>query len=157
MVSTNSKAGPITEPYALTQIDTNLIPAGNRADGTADTWIKIWKFQVPDGIAMILSPADIIALYLEDAAAEVGNNTCEVRISIGDTSESDNRIIFGPVPYINLKEFQDTRKVARLRLPAPVTVYEKQFINIEVKDDGAIDESDSRFLLEMTRIRQGLG
>ena len=154
MVTTDRQ--PITEPYSLTQIDTGLIPSGNRNDGLADTWIKIWQFQVPDGIAMILGPADIIALYLEDAAAEVGNNTAEVRISIGDTSQYDNRVIFGPVPYINVKEFQDTRKVARLRLPEAIKVYEKQFINIEVKDDGAIDESDSRFLLEMTRIRQGL-
>ena len=152
-----SKAQPITEPYSLTQIDTTLIPSGNRADGTANTWIKIWKFQVPDGIAMILGPEDIVAMYLEDASAEVGNNTCQVRLTIGDTSESDNRVIYGPVPYINVKEFQDARKVARLRRPTPVEVFEKQFINIEVNDDGAIDESDSRFLLEMTRIRQGLG
>ncbi len=155
MVTTDNQ--PITEPYSLTQIDTGLIPSGNRNDGTANTWIKIWQFQVPDGIAVILGPADILAAYLEDTgAAEVGNNTAEIRISIGDTSQQDNRVIFGPVPYINVKEFQDTRKVARLRLPEAIKVYEKQFINIEVKDDATLDESASRFLLEMTRIRQGL-
>lgn len=153
---TTTKAPPISEPFSLTQIDTGLIPSGNRSDGTANQWIKIWKFQVPDGMQMILGPEDIFAAYLEDAGAEIGNNTGEVRITIGDTSEHDNRVIFGPVPYIYVKEFQDTRKVARLRLPKPVEVFEKQFINIEVDDDGAIDESDSRFLLEMTRIRQGL-
>ena len=152
-----SHAQPIAEPYSLTQIDTGLIPSGNRSDGTANSWVKIWKFQVPDGIKMIFEPQDIIALYLEDASAEVSNNTCEVRLTISDTSESDSKVIYGPVPYVNVKEFQDTRKVARLRLPSPVEVYEKQFFNIEVKDDGAIDESDSRFLAEMTRIRQGLG
>ena len=107
---------------------------------------------------MILGPDDMFAAYLEDTApAEVGNNTCRVRIGIRDTSENDTRVIFGPVAYIQVKEFQDRRKVARLKVPQPVIVYEEQFIVIEANDDGTIDESDSQFMLEMTRTRQGLG
>jgi hypothetical protein len=84
-----SKAQPITEPYSLTQIDTSLIPSGNRTDGTASTWIKIWKFHVPDGIAMILGPEDIIALYLEDASAEVQQESHQVFHGIIGYSRSD--------------------------------------------------------------------
>ena len=60
------------------------------------------------------------------------------------------------MPYIQVKEMQDSRKMAKLNLREPVKVYEEQFIVIEAYDDGTIDESDSQFMLEMTRIRQGL-
>ena len=151
-----SKTQPISEPFVLEQIDTTLIPSGNRADGTANTWSQIWKFQVPAGQGMILGPDDMFAVYLEDASAEVSNNTCLVRILVEDTSGNDSRVIFGPQPYINVKEFQDRRKVARFKLSEPISIYEEQFFNIEVDDDGAIDESDSRFMVEMYRTRQGL-
>ena len=152
-----SKTQPISEPFVLEQIDTTLIPSGNRADGTANIWSQIWKFQVPAGQGMVLGPEDMFAVYLEDASAEVSNNTCRVRISVEDTSGNDSRVIFGPVVYIQVKEFQDRRKMARLRVPEPIIVHEEQFLILEVNDDGAIDESDSRFMLEMTRTRQGLG
>ena len=155
MVTTRSQ--PITEAYVLNQIDTTLIPSGNRSDGSANAWVTIWKFQVPAGIGFVLGPKDIFAAYIEDAAAEVGNNTCRVRIGIRDTSESDSKVIFGPVPYVSVKEFQDRRKTARLNISTPVQVFEEQFIVIDVYDDGVVDESDSAFMLEMHRTRQGLG
>ena len=147
-------ARPISEPFTLNQIDTTLIPSGSRADGTANTWITIWSFQIPAGIGMTLTPESMLAVYLEDdSPAEVSNNTCLVQIAIGDTSKADSRVIYGPIAYVQVKEFQDRRKMARLQLPAPVHVLEEQFINIQVKDDGTIDESDSRFQLSMFRTR----
>ena len=148
---------PVSEPFTLEQIDTTLIPSGNSSDGTANSWVKIWKFQIPAGQGMTLMSGGQISMYLEDTSpAEIGNNTGRVRISISDTSENDGRVVWGPQPYINVKEFQDRRKVARFQLPEPVPVYEEQFLNIEVYDDGAIDESDSTFMVEMVRTRQGL-
>ena len=155
MVTQNSQ--PITEAYTLNQIDTALIPSGNRSDGAANAWAAIWKFQIPAGLGFVLGPNDQFSAYIEDGSAEVGNNTCRVRISIADTSESDSRVIFGPVPYVAIKEFQDRRKTARLNISSPVQIFEEQFLIIEVYDDGTIDESDSAFLLEMHRTRQGLG
>ena len=153
----SQRTQPVSEPFTLEQIDTTLIPSGNRSDGTANAWTAIWKFQVPAGQGMVLSREDMLAFYLEDASAEVGNNDCLVRISVRDTAESDSRVIYGPRNYVTVKEFQDRRKVARLGIPVPVKVYEEQWIVIEVKDNGAIDESDSQFMLEMPRTRQGLG
>ena len=156
MVSQHTQ--PVSEPFVLEQIDTTLIPAANRTDGTANSWTAIWKFQVPAGQGMVLGPDDYFAAYLEDTSpAEVGSNTCRVRISVRDTAESDSRVIFGPRPYIAVKEFQDRRKIARLGITKAVKVYEEQFIVIEVYDDAIVDESDSQFMLEMTRTRQGLG
>ncbi len=155
MVTT--RAAPKSEPFILENIDTGLIPAANRSDGTASTWTTIWKFQVPNGQAMVLGPDDEFKAYLEDSSTEVGDRTCRVRIAISDTSEQDQRVLPNfPVQYVQVKEFQDRRKVFKLRLPQPIEVYEQQFILIQVNDDGAIDESDSAFNLSMTRIRQGL-
>ena len=56
-----SKTQPISEPFVLEQIDTTLIPSGNRADGTANIWSQIWKFQVPAGQGMVLGPDDMFA------------------------------------------------------------------------------------------------
>ena len=151
-----ARAEAKAEPFVLESLDTTLIPSANRADGTASTWSTIWKFQVPNGQKMVLGPDDYFSTYLEDASAEVGNNTCRVRIRVTDTSESDVKTPVTPVLYVNVKEFQDRRKKFRLRVPTPVEVPENYFILVEVYDDGAIDESDSAFELSMTRIRQGL-
>ena len=154
----SARTQPVSEPFVLEQIDTTLIPAGNRTDGTANAWTALWKFQVPAGQGMVLGPDDFIAMYLEDdSPAEIGDTTGRVRISIRDTAESDSRVIWGPRPYVSVKEFQDRRKMARLAVPHPVEVHEEQFIVIEAYDDAVIDESDSQFMLEMTRTRQGLG
>ena len=153
---TTRERAPISEPFTLEQIDTTLIPSGNRSDGTASTWSDIWKFQIPAGQGITIMSGGQISFYLEDGSGEVGNNTCRVRISIADTSENDGRVIWGPQPYINLKEFADRRKVARFQLAAPVPIYEEQFLKIQVYDDGAIDESDSTFMIELVRTRQGL-
>jgi hypothetical protein len=152
-----TQATPKAEPFTISSADTGLIPAANRADGTASVWSDIWKLQVPAGQMLVISPDDELSAYLEDASAEVGNNTARVRIAILDTSGHDQRIVYGPVAYVTVKEFQDRRKIARLRIPEPVKVYEEQFIAIQVYDDGAIDESDSAFQLSAVRVRQGLG
>lgn len=155
MVTT--RATPKAEPFVLENIDTTLIPSANRSDTTANAWGAIWQFQVPAGQMMVLGPDDEFKAYLQDTgAAEVGNNTCRVRLAISDTSEQDKRVIFGPVQYVQVKEFQDRRKVMRLRLPEPVQVYEEQFILIEAYDDTGVDEPTSAFNLTMTRVRQGL-
>ena len=153
---TSPKTTPKAEPFVLENVDMTLIPAANRADGVANTWSDIWKFQVPAGQMMIIGPDDTLSMYLEDTAlAEVGNNTARVRISVSDTSEQDFRVVFG-VQYVTVKEFQDRRKVASLRLPQPIQVFEEQFLILSVFDDAVIRESNSAFALSMTRVRQGL-
>ena len=154
---TSPQTTPKAEPFVLENVDMTLIPAANRADGVPNTWSAIWKFQVPAGQMMVIGPDDTLSMYLEDTVlAEVGNNTARVRISVSDTSGQDFRVVYGPVQYVTVKEFQDRRRLASLRLPQPIQVFEEQFLIISASYDAVIRESISAFALSMTRVRQGL-
>jgi len=141
-----------TETFHLSRSDS----AVTETDGTASAWSDIWDYQVPTGVAHVLKPEHQFSAYLEDASAEVGSGTCRLRIEVRDQTESDRRVVFGPVQYVRIKEFQDKRKVAVLNVPAPVPVKERSHIVVVVYDDGAIDASDSYFDLEMERVREAL-
>jgi hypothetical protein len=141
------------ESWALTSADTAAIPAANRADGTANQWTDIWKYQVPSGQAHILKPGHFFAAYLEDVGAEVGGGTCQIKIVKRDPSQSEEKALYGPALYVSSKEMQDKDKMARLALQKEELVEEQFFIVVMVKDDGAIDESDSYFKMDTARIR----
>ena len=145
------------EVWALTSADTAAIPAANRADGTANVWSDIWKYQVPVGQSHVLKPGHYLATYVEDSSpAEVGSGSCQVKVVVRDQSEQDEKAIYGPALYVATKEFQDRDKMAKLQLQHEVLVEERFFIVIQVKDDGTVDESDSYFKLETIRIRKGI-
>ena len=70
--------------------------------------------------------------------------------------EKEKEIIFGPVLYASIKEFQQDDKMARLDLQKEYVVEEKFFIVVMGIDDTGIDESNSYFKLETIRVRKGL-
>ena len=144
---------PKQEAFSLTSLDTVNI---TELDGVANIWSDIWKYQVPTGQGHVLMPSHTFSAYIEDGAAEVGNGTCELRISVRDTSEHDVRVIFGPVLYVAVRDFTDQDRLAKLSIPQPIRVLEKQWIVVEIKDDGTIDASDSYFEMVINRIRSGL-
>lgn len=144
------------EAWTLNSNDTVTIPSGNRADGTANSWSDLWKYQVPTGQAHILQAKHRFAAYIEDdSPAQVGNGTCRLKIEVRDQSESDKQRIYEGL-YVASKEFQQDDKMARLLLTKDLLVEEKWFIVIMVLDDGTVDESDSYFKLETIRLRTGL-
>ena len=143
----------IEEPFHISQLQTAEI---TEADGTANVWSDIWKFQVPVGQSLVLRAEHKVSMYIEDGSAEVGNGTCQLRIEIRDSSEQDRRVVFGPVQYINVKEFQDRRLIAHINVVQPVPIKERMWIVIVVNDDGTIDASDSYFDLETVRVRKTL-
>ena len=145
------------EAWALNSADTTAIPSGNRADGTANKWSDIWKYQVPTGQAHILKPSHHLACYAKDTGgSEVGNGTCRIRVVVRDQSEQDAKAIYGPALYVASKEFQDRDKMATLGLQADLAVEEKFFIVVQVYDDATFDESESYFKLETVRIRSSI-
>ena len=104
----------IDQPYRLTQSD----PVISEADGTANQWSDIWKYQVPMGVQLVIKPEAMFAAYLEDTSpAEVGDASCRLKIEKRDPSESDSLLLYGPDIYLASKEFQDSRKKARLSVP----------------------------------------
>ena len=140
------------EIFNLTQAETGI----TEADGTANVWSDIWKYQVPTGVAHVLRDSHTFSLYAEDGSAEVGNGTAQVQIEIRDQSEQDKRVRFGPSQYILVKDFTDLRKIAHLNVVEPQAIRERMFIVVMIKDDGTIDASDSYFNLEMIRVRNTL-
>jgi hypothetical protein len=145
------------EAWDLNSNDTIAIPAGNRSDGTANTWSDIWKYQVPTGQAHILKPSHHFSAYLAVAGpTEVGGGTCRIRIQIRDQSEQDSKAIYGPALYAVSKDFDDVRKMAKLSLQNDVAIEERFFIVIQAYDDGTISEAVSYFNLETIRVRSSI-
>ena len=148
---------PKEESFVLNSADTTAIPSGNRTDTSASVMGDIWKYQVPSGQAHILKAGHRFSAYISDTApAEAGAGTCRVQIEIRDQSQKEKEIIFGPVLYATVKEFQQDDKMARLDIQRDYVVEEKFFIVVMGIDDTGIDESNSYFKLETIRVRKGL-
>lgn len=144
----------IEEAFHLTQLETDNI---TEADGTANRWSDIWDYQVPTGVAHVLQAEHTFSVYLQDTgASEMGAGTTRVRIDVADQTLQDRRTVFGPVQYVRVKEFQDSRRIARLNVARDVPVKERWHIIIVVLGTTAVDASASYFDLEMIRIREGL-
>ena len=142
--------GILTDPFHLTQADPNVTVA----DGTANTWSDLWKYQVPIGVSHVIQTGHTFAAYLEDTSpAEVGNSTCRVQVEIRDPAEQDSRIVYGPGLYLRVKEFQDRDLMARLVTPEQLVVAERYWIVVRAIDDATIDASDSYFELLISRAR----
>lgn len=151
MVSTRTRGNEIlTDPFHLTQADGNI----TEADGTANSFSDIWKYQVPIGVSHVIRTGDTFSAYLEDSSpAQVGNATCRVQIEVRDPAEQDKMVVLGPMLYLKVKEFQDMQLVAKIRIPTDVIVGERYWIVVMVRDDGTIDASDSYFDLNISRAR----
>lgn len=136
-----------TVPFTLIRTS----PAVSEADGTANVKSDIFKAQVPRGERWSLRPGSTFQAYLEDASAEIGNGGNAIEIQVRDASEQQRLTVYGPAPYISSKESQDIDLKAKLNVPEVVYIPERGWIVITVKDDGAIDASDSRFQLDVHR------
>lgn len=145
-----SHGGIIHDPFHLTQSDPNI----TEADGTANLFSDIWKYQVPIGVTHVLKSGQTFSAYLEDSTnVQVGNATCRVQIEVRDPAEQDSMIVFGPTLYIKVKELQDATLKARISVAEDFVVPERYWIVIMARDDAAIDASDSFFDLLISRQR----
>lgn len=143
----------IIEPFHLTNSDPNV----TKANGTANAWADIWKYQVPRGTELILAPGDTFSTYLEDTSpAQVGDRTAKVKIEVRDPAEGESSLMLGPQAYQSVKEFQDEDLIARLKLVEPVRVPSRYWVVIAAYDDATIDASDSAFDLYIHRARAGV-
>jgi len=139
----------IHDPFHLTNTDNNI----TEADGTANIFSDIWKYQCPIGVTHVLRAGQTFSLYLEDSSSEVGNQTCRVQIEVRDPAEQDTLIVYGPALYIVSKEFRDATLKARIGTSSDILVPERYWIVVMARDDGAIDASDSYFDLYIARQR----
>ena len=149
-----TQRNPISEPFHLTSAD-----GGNTAaDGSVNAWSNIWKYKVPRGTTIILSPGNTFACFLEDTGpAEIGDRDARVQILVRDPAESQEIQAFGPALYVASKEQQDMDLMATLRLPEPLHVPARYWIIIQAYDGVVIDASDSFYDIGCHRIREQVG
>ena len=139
---------PKVVPFRINQADGNIIAA----NGIANIWSDIWKYQVPQGTGIILQTGDQFSAYLHDGTAEVGDYDCFVKVEVRDPSEQDKDLILGPSLYQGVKEFQDRNRIKRIAVAKPVKVYPRQWITITVKDNAAVQYARSFFELLTSKV-----
>ena len=133
-------ANPI--PFHLTQADGNI----TKANGVANTWSDIFKYQVPQNTEVLLQPGDLFSAYLKDTSpAECGEDTCYVKIEVRDPSENDHELVFGAAIYKRIKEFQDGNEMAKIAITIARRVLPRQWIVIVIKDDAVVNYATSYF------------
>lgn len=144
------------EPFTLTNGDADVTAVNGGTSATV--FYDAWVYHVPTGIGLILLPGHTFSLYDYDDSGAEASATVLVKVSVMDSSKQDRKTILGPVLYQSVKEFTDRDKMARLNLPAPVKVYEKQYVVVEVTGDGAqyAVVASSYFELAISRVRQPL-
>lgn len=148
------------EPFSLTKGDSDV--TGTDGSTSASVFNDIWVYQVPTGLGLIILPGHTFGLYLyNNNSAEMGA-TVLVKVITRDASKQDTKGILGPVLYTTLKELTDRDKIARFNIPAPVKVYERQYLVIQTTGDGSyyVDETggseESYFEMAIIRVRQPL-
>ena len=144
---------PEMKPFHLTSND-----GGNtETDGVANAWSDIWKFVVPRGTEIILTPGSLFSCFLEDTGpAEIGDQDNKVKIEVRDPAEASAELVYGPNPYLRSKEFQDNDLKATLKITGPISVPSRYLIVISAYDGTAIDASDSYYDLLVQRIQRGV-
>ena len=138
--------------YHLTDADAAI----TAADGTADTWSDIFKWQCPQGVTLLLKPSDTFSAYI-DATGEIAAPNAEIKVEKRSASEQDKRTILGPAMYTRVTEFQDEDLKAHINVPSEGLLVEpREWLVVMVKDDGTVLEANSFFDLFTTRIRESV-
>lgn len=120
----------------------------------------IWKYQVPVGQELILLPSHKCSIYLEDdegGPAEWTDNQ-HVRVEVWDATLRRMQIVLQS-RYVAVKEEQDSNKMARLELLQPLRLKAGDwiyFLGYSPTSIYTIDVSDSRFSLEMLRVKPSM-
>ena len=155
----------IGELFRLTQAESGIVES---TDSEVEnfalryTFAPIWKYQVPVDQELILLP-DVhrFGAHIEDdeAASAEWRDDQFVRIEVWDATLRRMGIPY-QARYVHSKEEQDTEKMARLELEDdPLRLKAGDWIYIMGYSPHTIytiDVSDSRFSLEMVRVRTSM-
>ena len=121
------------------------------------SFAPIWYYQVQTYEELVITPEHRLSIYLEDdegSSAEWGD-TQFVRVVVWDATMKRMQIIYEG-RYMQAKEEQDDEKMAHFQMNEPVRLRAGDFIYVEGKCPNTIytiDVSDSRFSIEMLRVR----
>lgn len=150
----------IEQPFKLNQAD----PVISAADGVADTWSDIWKYQVPVGTSLILKRNHTFACYLDEGtgSTEAGAQEASIRIEKRDASESDVEIVFGPKLYVSCKNFTPFNRVAKFNVPGEGTIInEREYLVVVILNDAILTSASTSyycyFEMQIAKVRKALG
>ncbi len=150
----------VEQPFKLNQAD----PVISAADGVANTWSDIWKYQVPVGMSLIIKRNHTFACYLDEGtgSTESGVADASVRIEKRDASESDVEIIFGPKLYTSVKQFTPFNRVAKFGVPEEGKIInEREYLVVVILNDAILTSASSSyycyFEMQIAKVRKALG
>ena len=148
------------ELFRLTQNTTGVTA---NTDATCENYAirysfaPIWYYQVQTFEELVITPEHRVSIYIQDdesSSAEWGD-TQHVRVVVWDATMRRMQIVYQG-RYMQAKEEQDLEKMAHLQMNEPVRLKAGDWIYIEGYCPNTIytiDVSDSRFSLEMLRVR----
>ena len=154
----------IGELFHLTQSETGISAS---SDTTVENYAlryafaPIWKWQVPTTHELVLEPKHRFAAYIEDdeTSALEWLDVQEVRVEVWDADLKRMWIVYEG-RYMQSKEETDREKMMHVDIYDPLHLKAGDWVYVLGKaatvtagTGYTIDVSDSRFTLELTRIR----
>lgn len=106
------------------------------------TWRDTWLFTCPSHMQVILRKGDKFSLKAYDSGdVEYVAPDAEVKIEVRDASEQKKILVYGPANYLSSDEFQDSKKVALLRIDQEIRVKPRDKIVFMTKDSTGMDSA----------------
>ena len=139
------------EVYDITQEDTDV----TQTDTTAASLQDLFVYRVPLGVSIILSPEDVLNVYLRETDDTVAQATAQVKLEIRDSTGSEKQPLVHPTQYAVFNgEFQDEDLFVKLDIPAPITIPERWYIALMGNNPSPfLDKDLSYFTLTAHRER----
>lgn len=130
------------EPWVITQEDSNV----TQADGTANELQDLFKYRVPKGIKIILSPEDVLCLYAEETDGSAEQNSALVMLELRDVTGEEKKPLVNSMQYANFAgEFQDEAKVIHLGIQGEAILGEQEYISLMVKNPTPYTDKDNSY------------
>ena len=130
------------EPWTITQEDS----AVTQADGTANELQDLFKYRVPKGMKIILTPEDVLCLYAEETDASAEQASALVKLELRDATGEEKTPLVNSMQYANFNgEFQDEAKLVHLDIQKEVIVGEQEYISLMVKNPTPYTDKDNSY------------
>ena len=127
---------PRLQKFRLLDTDPNVTE--DSSFGT--TWRDTWDFECPSHMMIYLQKGDLFSLKAYDSGdVEYVAPDAEVKVEVRDPSGQKKILVYGPANYLSSDEFQEYKKMAKLRIDQPIAVKPRDHIVIMTKDSTGMD------------------
>ena len=106
------------------------------------TWRDTWDFECPSHMRVILQPGDLFSLVCYDSSdVEFVAPDALIKIEVRDPSGQKKILAYGPANYTSSSEYQEYKKMAKLRIEQPIEVKPRDHIVIMTYDSTGMDSA----------------